>query len=59
MGLLPLVGALVEPAEAEVAVGDEREQAQCLGQGQGPAIVRLRRSGLEAVGLGCDVAEQS
>ena len=57
--LLPLAGAPVELAEAEVAVGDERAHAQLLGQGQGLAIVRLRGVGLDAVGMGRDVAEQS
>jgi hypothetical protein len=35
-----------------VAVGDERAQAQFLGQGQGLAIVRRRRIDLEEVGVG-------
>ena len=55
----PLARAPVERAEAEVAVGDERAQAQLLGQGQGLAIVRLRGIDLDAVGMGRDVAEQS
>jgi hypothetical protein len=48
-GLLALAGASVELAETEVAVGDERAQAQFLGQGQGLAIVRRRRIDLEEV----------
>jgi hypothetical protein len=35
-----------------VAVGNERSQAQFLGQGEGLAIVRLRGIGLEPVGVG-------
>ena len=58
-GLLALARALVELAETEVAVGDERAQAQFLGQGQSLAIVRVRAIDLDAVGMGRDVAEQS
>ena len=57
-GLLALARAPVELAEAEVAVGDERAHAQRLGEGQGLAIVGLGALGVEAVGMGRDVAEQ-
>ena len=52
LSLLVLAGAPIEPAKAEVAVGDERAHAQFVGQGQGRAIVRRRRIDLEAVGVG-------
>ena len=40
-------------------MGEEPAQAQCLGQGQSLAVMRLRGIDLDAVGMGRDVAEQS
>ena len=56
--LLVLAGAPVELAEAEVAVGDERAHAARLGERQCLAVVGLAALGIEAVGMGRDVAEQ-
>jgi len=39
MGLLPLAGRGIQPAEAAVAVGLERAQAEGVGQGTGLAVV--------------------
>jgi hypothetical protein len=55
---LPLAGAPVELAEAEVAVGDGRAHAARLGERQRLAVVSLAALGIEAIGMGRDVAEQ-
>ena len=47
-----------ELAEAEVTVGDERAHAARLGEGQRLAVVGLAALGVEAVGMGRDIAEQ-
>src|SRR5262249_52201063 len=56
--LLSLARAAVELAEPEVAVGDERAHAARLGERQSLAVVRLAALSIEAVRMGCDVAEQ-
>jgi hypothetical protein len=56
--LLPLAGAPIELAEAEVAVGDERAHAARLGEGPRLAVVGLAALGIEPIGMGRDVAEQ-
>jgi hypothetical protein len=57
-GQVALSAPPVELGEAEVAVGDEREHAARLGQGQRLAIVGRSALGIEPVGMGRDVAEQ-
>ena len=52
-----LPGALREDTKPKMAVGQERAQAQHLGQRLGLAIVSLRGIDLEASGMGRDVAE--
>src|SRR5262249_19255045 len=56
--LLAIAGALVELAEAEVAMGDEGAHAARLGQGERLAIVSLTAHGIEHVDMRRDVAEQ-
>src|SRR5215470_4356446 len=56
--LLALARALVELAEAEVAVGDEGAHAARLGQRQRLAVVGLAALRVEPIGMGRDVAEQ-
>ena len=41
-----------------MAVGDERTHAAGLGEGERLAVVGLAALGIEAVGMGGDVAEQ-
>src|SRR5215813_5865588 len=48
----------MECTEAEVAVGDERAHAPRLGEGHGLAVIALATFGIEAIGMGRDVAEQ-
>ena len=55
-GLIALVGAPVELAEAEVAVGDARAHAARFGQRL--AVVRLGAPRIEPIGMGGNVAEQ-
>jgi hypothetical protein len=47
----------VEPAETEVAVGDEGAHAARLGERQRLAVVGFAALGIEPVGMGRDVAE--
>ena len=56
--LLALARAPVELGEAEVAVGDERAHSARLGEGERLAVVGLAALGVEAVGMGRDIAEQ-
>ena len=56
--LLALARALVEPAEAEVAMRDEWAHAARLGEGQRLLVVGLATLGVEPVEMGRDVAEQ-
>ena len=49
LGLLSLPGAAEELAEAEVAAGDERAQAQRFSQGQCGAVASLRGLGFEVL----------
>ena len=58
LGLLALVRAVVELAEAEVAVGDERAHTAEPGEGERLAVVGLAALRIEPVGMGRDVAEQ-
>jgi len=53
-----LARAPVEPAEAEVAVGDECAHTARLGERQRLAVVVFTRPGVEPVGMGGDVAEE-
>jgi hypothetical protein len=55
--LLPLASVPVEPAQAEVAVGDERAHATGLGERQRVPVVGLAALGVEPVGMGRDIAE--
>jgi hypothetical protein len=54
--LLPLAGAPVELAEAEMAVGDERAHPARLGEHQRLAVMGLATLGIEPVGMHRDVA---
>jgi hypothetical protein len=56
-GLPALSGAPVELAEAEVTVGDEWAYTAWLGQLQRLTVTGLAALGVEAVGMGRDVAE--
>jgi hypothetical protein len=58
LGLLALVRAAIELAEAEVAVGDERAHAARLGQHQRLAVLGLAPLSMESVRLDRDIAEQ-
>src|SRR5215813_11341715 len=55
--LLAFAGALVEFAEAEVAVGDEGAHAASFGKGQRLAIVSVAPLGIETVAMGRNIAE--
>ena len=56
--LLVLAGAPEEPAEAEVAVRDERAHAARLSQGQRIVVAGLAGLRLEPVGMGRDLSQQ-
>src|SRR4029450_10959837 len=56
--LLALARALVELAEAEMAVGDERGHAGLVGERRGLLVVSLAALGVEPVGMGRDVAQE-
>ena len=58
LSLLALVRAVVQLAEAEVAVGDEGAHATRLGERQRLAVMGLAALGVELVGMGGDIAEQ-
>ncbi len=55
---LQLASAPKEPAETEVAVGDEGTHAAFLGQRECLAVVCLAALGIEPVGMRRNVAEQ-
>ena len=57
-GLLSPVDALVELAEPEMAVGDERAHAQLPGQGRRQPVVPLRLADVEAIAVRRDLAEE-
>src|SRR2546422_11391949 len=57
--LLSFARALVELAETELAVGDERTHAARLGERQCLAVVGLAAVCVEPVGVSRDVAEQA
>jgi len=59
MRLLALARAPGELAEAEVAMGDEGAHAARLGERQRLAVVGLAALGVEPVGVGRDVTEQT
>src|SRR5262245_31005523 len=56
--LIAPIRAVVELAEAEVAVGDQGAHATRLSEGQRFAIVTFTACGVEPVGMSCDVAQQ-
>src|SRR5262249_24574219 len=56
--LLSLACSPVELAEAKVAVSDQGPHAARLGEHQSLAVARLAALSIEAVRMGCDVAEQ-
>src|SRR5215475_13751665 len=58
MRLLALVRAAVEPAEAEVAVGNERAHAARLGEGQRLGVVGLSALTIELIRMSGEVTEQ-
>ena len=57
--LLRFAGALVQLAEAEMAVGDDGPHAARLGERQGLAIVGFASLDVELVAIGRDVAERA
>src|SRR5258708_32723435 len=56
--LVAFARAPVELAEAEMAVGDERAHAARFGKTQRAEIVSFTCVGVEAIGVGGDVAEE-
>jgi hypothetical protein len=58
VALRAIADAVVERAEAEVAVGHERAHAELGGEGEGLTVVGFGGAGVERITLGGDLAEE-
>jgi hypothetical protein len=56
--LLAFAGALIQPAKAEVAVGDEGLHPQSFSERERLAVVGLVAFGVQLVRMGCDIASK-